>query len=160
MTLVRKCLVAAGLCAAAAGQTLKVPVSEAKVHGTGILVLNLESPQGKEPAALQWDLAVPPVVAIEPADIALGTAAEAAEKSVNCAVKSGKPSESGPVRYTCILAGGVHSISNGTIASVRYRVREATEGAPIRVGIENILAVFANLRPVALPDVDAVIRVQ
>ena len=138
---------------------MKVPLSEANVHSTGVLLLNLESPEGKAPTAMQWDLAVPSVLGIESADIKLGKAAETAGKSVNCGLKSGKSSGAGPVRYTCILAGGINPIGNGTVASVRYLVRMETNGAPIRVGIENILIVFSDLHHVTLPDIDAVIRV-
>jgi hypothetical protein len=148
------------LCAAALGQTLKAPVSEAKVQEPQVFAVQLESPQGKAPTALQWELAIPPVLEVAPADITAGKAAESAGKSVSCAAKPGKTSTAEPLRFACILAGGVKPIDNGVVASVRYRVRTATDGAPIRVGIENILAVFLDLREFKLPNIDAVIRVR
>lgn len=154
-----KLVVASWFCAAPlGGQTVSVPVSEAKVGHSSALVLNLE-PSGKGPTALQWEMLIPPVVRIDPAEVSIGKAAGAAGKSVRCEPKQPKASGEAPVRYTCILAGGINPIAAGAVASVRYRVLRATD-PPIRIAIENILAVFVDLHQVTLPNVDAVIRVR
>ena len=160
MTL-RNSVMAGFLCAVGGwGQSLHVPVSEPSAGGEGVLSIELDSPQPKGPTALQWEVAVPAVVAIEVGDLAVGKAAQSAGKSLNCGRKKREDSTPGPTRYVCILAGGTAPIPSGAVAEVHYRVREDPDRAPIRVGIENALAVFLDLTQVKMPDADAVIKVR
>ena len=90
--------------------------------GSGSLLLTIESPEGKAPLALQWEFTFPPNVAVDLADIAAGSAAESAQKTLTCrAVARTKDGAQGSV-YGCILAGGQKPLPSGPIAVVRYRV--------------------------------------
>lgn len=122
--------------------------------------INLDSPLGKEPVALQWEFSIPPAIAITMADITIGKAAESARKSLTCAIKVAKPARQRGMRYACILAGGQEPISNGPIAAVHYRPQWDPKGTPIRVGIENILGVSADLKRILIPNVDANVEIR
>jgi hypothetical protein len=119
----------------------------------------LDSPTGKAPVALQWEISVPPAIAIGMADITIGKAAESAGKSLTCAPRTAKPPLQRRTAYACILAGGQKPISNGPIAEVRYRAQWDVKGSPIRVVIEKILGVSADLKRIPIPNVDAIIKI-
>ena len=97
------------------------------------------------------------MIAVKAADIPIGKAAESARKSLTCAAKPGRERIS---RYACILAGGQDPIGNGQIAVVQYQAQWDPKGTPIRVGIENILGVSADLKRIPIANVDAVIEIR
>lgn len=101
-------------------KSLQVPPSKTDLKTPGTLSINIDSPEGKEPVALQWEISVPPAVAITTADIKVGKAAEAAGKSLTCAMKTKTQRAS---RYACILVGGQGPIKNGPIAEVHYHAQ-------------------------------------
>jgi len=150
---------AAGLLSAVvlAGQTLKVPPSETDRQKPGTFTVMLESPQSKAPAALQWEFTIPPAIAVDAKGITSGKAASSAGKSITCAKK---PGGEGAVRYACILAGGKGALGDGPIAVVQYHAAEDVGGAPIRVAIENVLGVSADLKRVTIPNTEAIIRIR
>lgn len=139
------------------GQSLSVPPTRTDLKTPGVFSLTIDSPQGKEPVALQWDFSVPPAIAIRTVDITIGKAAESARKSLTCAAQATKPTTRRRMRYTCVLAGGKDAISNGPIAVVQYRAQWDVKGAPIRVAIENILGASADLKRIPIPNADAII---
>jgi hypothetical protein len=142
------------------GQSLSAPPSHSDGKSPGIFSVILDSPPGKAPAALQWEFSVPAAIAIVPADITIGKAAQSAHKSLTCAARSSKPPVQRRLRYTCILAGGRDPIGNGSIAEVEYRPQWDVKGAPIRVTIENILGASADLKRIPMENVDARIEIQ
>lgn len=126
----------------------------------GSFSIALDSPAAKAPVALQWDVVVPPALAIRTSDILIGGIAEKVHKSLTCAERSGKDKAQRALRYSCILAGGQEPIGNGPIAIVRYRAQTDVHGAPIRVAIENVLGVSKDLKRLEIPNADAVIKIQ
>jgi len=142
------------------GQSLRVPPSSADSKMKGQFSILLDAPPGKAPVALQWELSVPPAMAIEKTDILIGKAAESPGKSLVCAVKPGKPLSPGGSRYACILAGGKDVLGPGPIAIIHYRGQADVGGAPIRVGIENIVGVSADLKRIDIPKVDAIVQLK
>lgn len=140
-----------------AGQSLHVAPSETNIKTPGSFSVIIDSPQGKAPVALQWEFSIPPAIEVKIADITIGKAAEAAKKSVTCAAKA--PGE-GVTRYACILAGGQDALGNGPIIVVRYRSKADVQGAPIRVAIENVLGVSADLKRIAIPSANAIIKIR
>ena len=140
------------------GQSLHVPPSTADRKSPGEFSMILESPAGKAPVAMQWELSVPPALAIEKDDISLGKAAETAKKSLTCAAT--KSQISGGTQYVCILAGGQEPIGSGPIAMVRYRAQADVQGAPIRVAIQKVLGVSADLKKIEIPNAVAIIKIQ
>ena len=140
------------------GQSLQVPTSTTDGKTPGSFSMFMDSPEGKAPVALQWEMSVPPVVAIAASDVKTSQAAESVGKAVTCA--AGANTTAGGARYTCILAGGKGPITNGPIVLVSYRVQGDVHGAPIRVAIENIMGVYADLKSVKIDDTAAIIKVQ
>jgi hypothetical protein len=120
----------------------------------------LESQPGKAPVALQWEIAVPQAIAVQKTDIALGKAAESAQKTLTCAASSKKPIVPGTARYKCILAGGQSPLANGSLVEVHYRAQADVAGAPIRVAVENIMGVSADLKRITIPDVAGIIQIR
>lgn len=141
------------------GQSLFVSPSRPDPKTPGVFSLTIDSPLSKAPVALQWELSVPPAIAITTADITIGKAAESARKSLTCA-KRAAPAKQREMRYACILAGGQDPISNGPIAVVQYRAQWDVKGVPIRVAIENVLGASADLKRIPIPNVDAMIDIK
>jgi len=151
--LIAGCIYAAVL----SGQTLRVPPSHAARETPGAFTIQIDSPPGRTPATIQFELSFPPALAVSVEDIAAGAAAEAAGKRLTCARSAVKTEVPNGVRFACIVAGGQKPIGNGNLAVVRYHLLEDVGGAPIRVPIEHILAVSSDLKAVHVPDVDAII---
>jgi hypothetical protein len=139
------------------GQSLHVPASETRRKTPGSFTLMLESPAGKSPTAVQWEFSIPPAIEVRTTDITAGSAAESAKKSLTCAAKvvSG-----GGTRFMCILAGEKASIGNGPVAVVLYRPKGDVHGAPVRVGIEHVVGVSADLKEISLPDTSAILTIR
>src|SRR5579864_5086700 len=96
-----------------AGQTLQVRSSPVAAGQKGTATIQLQSPAGKEPQALQWDLVFAAgTIHMEAEDVVAGDDAKTAGKSVTCAKI---PPRSNP-NYRCILAGGQGAVANGAIA--------------------------------------------
>ena len=142
------------------GQSLRVPPSRTDAKTPGVFSINLDSPQGKAPVALQWEFSVPPAIVVSTGDITIGKGGESARKSLTCATKATTAAKQRATRYACILAGGQDPISNGPIAVVQYRPQWDPQGTPIRVAIENILGVSADLKRIPMPNTDAILDIR
>src|SRR5262249_13534590 len=112
-------------------------------------LLGLNSPQGKEPLALQWDLTIPAGITVNREDILAGSAAESAQKTLACAAL---PQQHAVFR--CLVAGGQKPLPNGTIAVVKFQ-RQSTHEAPAPVRISNAKGVGADLKEIKIPDAEA-----
>ncbi|HTR37141.1 MAG TPA: hypothetical protein VMH80_14645 [Bryobacteraceae bacterium] len=108
---------------------------------------------------MQWDLSIPPVIAVRTGDITIGTAAQAAGKSLTCALRETKRA-SRRIRYTCILAGGQRPLVNGPIAQVQYRAKWDLKGAPAEVEMEKVIGVSRDLQRIPMANVDINIRIR
>jgi hypothetical protein len=139
------------------GQSLRVPSSSTDRTTPGVFSVILESPLGKAPLSLQWEISASPAIAIGAADIGIGQAAESSVKFLTCAARA---KELLRMRYACILAGGQEPIKPGQIAIVHYRAQIDVRGAPIRVGIEKVLGASANSKKIEIQSVDAIIRIR
>jgi hypothetical protein len=158
MGFLSRCVISAWISAVILyGQSLRVPPSQTDLKTPGVFSVTIDSPPGKAPVALQWELSVPPVIAISAADITIGKAAESARKSLSCATK---PAIQRRTRYACILAGGQDPIRNGPIAVIQYRVQWDARGAPIRVAIENVLGISSDLKRIPIPNADGIIDIR
>jgi hypothetical protein len=139
------------------GQSLQVSPSAAAPGEAGSFLIKLTTPKGKEVVALQWQVALPLEIAIDPGSIVSGSAAEAAQKSITCASVE-KQNRSGP-RYACILAGGKKAIGDGPVATVRYRIRNGASAGTVAVRIEKAIGVAGDLRKIDLGSVDGTITI-
>jgi hypothetical protein len=124
------------------------------------LLLTLESPPGKAPAALQWEFTFPPNVVVDLADIAAGSSAESAQKALTCrSIEKTKDAGQGSV-YGCILAGGQKPIPNGPVAAVRYRVPLEIRQIAEKVRVGKAIGATADLKRVEFEGAQAVITVK
>ncbi len=118
------------------GQTDSLSLSSgiAAANGTVSLNLNLTSPTGSEPTALQWTFTYPAatVVAIS---ASAGPAATGAGKTLSCTPKSGA--------YTCVLYGmNANPISNGILAALNLTIASGVTTSS--VGVVNTVAVSGS----------------
>ncbi len=93
--------------------------------GQASMNVDLTSPAGNEPAAIQWTVTYPlsNVVSIS---VAAGPAATAAGKALSCVA--------GPESYTCLLSGpNTTIISNGPVAVVNMTMATGVSATPIGV---------------------------
>jgi hypothetical protein len=104
----------------------------------------LKSPPGKEIRALQWEAEIPArQLDLEPERMMRAVlAVRDAGKSVTCAVI-----EKGPDAriLRCILAGGQRPIRDGTITLFPLKILENTQLEPVRVRLQNAVAVSSDL---------------
>lgn len=159
ISLLRSLVCPAFLTGILCGQSLHISPSTAAANTTGSFSIALDSPVGKAPVALQWDIAIPPALAVGTSDILIGRSGEMLHKSLTCAPRKKDGPQQG-VSYSCILAGGKEPIGNGPIATVHYRAQADVHGAPIRVSIESVLGVSKDLKRIDMPHVDAILKIQ
>lgn len=151
-------LVLPGLIVAAimSGQSLSVAESQTDGTTPGVLSIEIASPKGSEPVALQLEISIPPAVVVALSDIKAAPSAALAGKSVACAKKT----DAEPmIRYACILMGGKAPIPNGAIVLLRYRIAGDVHSASIRVPIENVVAVSADLKRIEIPNTEGIINI-
>jgi hypothetical protein len=139
-------------------QTLQLSSTEAS-QGTRLVVeISLKSPQGKEPAALQWEATIPTAeLSLIDREIAIGPAAKEAGKSVTCAVK-GKTGTT--LTSVCILAGGRQQIQNGVIALLMLKVPQEAPIGPARIQVERAIAVSKDVTEVAMKPIETVVSIR
>jgi hypothetical protein len=138
-------------------QTLQLS-SAAASRGTRVVIeISLKSPQGKEPAALQWEATIPtPELSLIDKEIAIGPAAKEAGKLVTCAVKR-KTDKA--LTSICILAGGRQQIRNGVIARLMLTVSKEAPIGPARIRVERAVAVSKDVAEVPIMPIDTVVSV-
>jgi energy-converting hydrogenase Eha subunit A len=138
-------------------QTLQLS-SAAASRGTSLVIeISLKSPQGKEPAALQWEATIPTAeLNLIDKEIAIGPAAKDAGKSVVCAVK-GKTDKA--LTSVCILAGGQRQIQNGVIAVLMLKVPLNAPIGPARIRVERAIAVSKDVIELPIKPIDTVVSV-
>ena len=119
----------------------------------------LKSPPGKEILALQWELEIPARqldLANERAMRAV-IAVQDAGKSVTCAV----PKETRDARtLRCVLAGGQKQIPDGKVTSLSLKILENAQPGPIRVRLQNAVAVSSDLERVPFDPAETTVTVR
>ena len=139
-------------------QTLELS-SAAASRGTRVVIeISLKSPQGKEPAALQWESTIPTAeLSLIDNEIAVGPAAKEAGKSVTCAVK-GKTDKT--LTSVCILAGGGRQIQNGVIALLMLKVPQEAPIGPARIQVARAIAVSRDVTEVPIRPIETVVSIR
>jgi len=137
----------------AGAQALRASQANADSPGTVRIEIALRSPRGKEPAALQWNLAIPTQRLTFPDAIAAaGPAARSAGKLVNCAARAADLA-------ICVVSGGQERIPNGVVAVLRLAVAPHTPRGTAQIRIDGGIAVFPDLSHIALGAVTKTIRI-
>jgi hypothetical protein len=152
-----KCLVAGMFPAIFSAQVLRIGPTQTDRTATGSFSVILESLQSKPPVGLQWELSVPPALEIAERDIGIGSSSEKAKKALTCRINTVAEKSK---RYACILAGGQDPIPDGPVLVVHYRPQADVQGAPIRVSMEKIVGVTADLKRISIPNAEAIIRIR
>jgi hypothetical protein len=140
------------------GQSLSIPASTVTHGASAVLRLTLNSPPGKAPVALQWELTIPPNVAVDVADITVGSAMESAQKALSCRLVE-RARDPGTV-YACVLAGGQKPIPNGPVAAVRYRVPVEIRHIAEKVRVGKVVGSTLDLKKLDLEGAEATITVK
>jgi hypothetical protein len=128
-------------------QTLEITPTTVDRGSANILRVVLKPSAEKPIVAVQWDLVYPESLRIEPSGVVSGAAAEAFGKSVTCA---NKLPDGANRRLTCILAGGVHALSAGVIAIIRFEAGVSTPAATLDVDLEKVTGVSPSAQSVPM----------
>ena len=133
------------------GQTLQVQSEPGADGHSGRVVIRLDSPPGKEPVALQWDLEfAATALHVDLTNPAAGDAAKTAGKSVACSLIAREKIDR--FRYRCILAGGVSVIASGPIVTLPYSAEQNAKPGRYPLRLKNGLSVSKNLKKDKLKD--------
>jgi len=135
-------------------QSVAISTLSAPNGSAGTILLKLESPAGKVPAAIQWTFVFPASITVTGADLFAGSAAESAEKTLACAPGSERQ-PGGETVYRCILYGGRRVILNGVLATVPYRANRDTSKASRLVKVQDVLAADAEAKPLPIANAQA-----
>ncbi len=155
--MVRGLIALLGFSSLVLGQSLRVDPSHAAIGAVSSVAIFLNAPASKAPATIQWEITFPPAISVSVKDISAGEAAEASGKAITCAKSSAKTEVKNGVKFACLLTGGRKAIGNGAIAVVLFRLQTDVGGAPLRIPIENIVGVSADLARIPMPNVDAIV---
>jgi hypothetical protein len=139
------------------GQTLEVTPSSVDRGSANIFRILLKTSPGKEPAALQWEIAAPAEIAIELAGIVASGEVEGVGKALTCAAKKG--AEAGRA-YACVLVGGVKPIPGGAIAIVRYTADTRARAGEVKVRVEKAAGASVDLRKLPIIDASGIITIR
>ncbi len=133
------------------GQSLQVQPEPAADGHSGTVVLRLDSPSGKEPVALQWDLEfAATAVHLDFANLTAGEAAKTAGKSTACSLISREKRDR--FRYRCILAGGVSVLASGPVVRIPYSAEQNGKPGHYPLKLKNGLSVSKSLKKDQMKD--------
>jgi hypothetical protein len=128
-------------------------------RGSANIFRLLLKPQRENPVvALQWELAAPRGIQIDPAGAVPGTVSESAGKSISCSNRTDP--KDGTRICVCILVGGIQPIQEGVIAIVKFNAASDIPAGQAVVQLQKIEGVTADLKRVQIPGVPVVIKVQ
>jgi hypothetical protein len=140
-------------------QSLQLSAPSAAPGEWVAIEIALKSPPGKDILALQWEVEIPTRqldLANERAMRAV-IAVQDAGKSVTCAV----PKENPDARtLRCVLAGGQKPIPDGKVTSLSLKLLENAQPGPIKVRLQNAMAVGRDMERVPLEPVETTVTVQ
>jgi hypothetical protein len=139
------------------GQNVRVSSGTASPGRKITIEIVLDSPAGKEPLAMQWEVAFPDrALMLEANGPTAGAAAQAAGKNLTCIARKKPP---GVSTWACVLAGGQKGIGNGPLAMLRFEVRpNAATGSELIV-VDKILGVSAAVKKVPLARAEGAVKV-
>jgi len=138
------------------GQILKVASKSAPAGKKSVVEISLESPAGKEPLSIKWEMTFPgDALKLDRTGAHPGPAAQGAGKNLTCAARkqSGQPS-----RWVCLLAGGRKEIPNGVIARFQFDVGPGAAGS-LAVVVENADAASAALKKIPITRAEGTVTV-
>ena len=140
------------------GQELRLSSVAARQGDDVAIEISLISPNADAPQVLQWDTTIPAArLSFLEDQMRLGASSEAAHKSIACVLKINSPDTR---TMTCIVAGGLDTISNGLVALLRLKIRPDAAPGRAQIRADAGVAVLKGLKRVSLPPVETVVVVQ
>jgi hypothetical protein len=139
-------------------QALRVYAVPAASGRDGAVTLEIASPPGKEPAALQWDFSLPDALLIDADGATPGKAGQSARKAIQCRMQVNPQGEKNRL-FRCILIGGVDRIRNGPVAILKYSARPETKAGKYGIDVVRAFAVSVDAKKAPIPDVSAGIEI-
>ncbi len=116
--------------------------------------ISIESPAGKAPVILKWETVFPSQLLDVLGDgLDLGTAAKDSGKSITCAMQK-------PYSYTCILFGGLKSLNNGVIATLRVKLHTDARPGVTGVRVQNTEAAGEDLKRFILKNAEGPVDIR
>jgi Cohesin domain len=141
------------------GQKLQLSSVAASPGERASIEISFNSAPGEEVSALQWETTIPSAqLNFLDETAAPGPAAQAANKSVNCALKNTK--SGGTLTSVCILSGGQEPIHNGVIATLLLKVLPETAAGSVRIHVDQALAVSKDLKRFPVDPVETTITIR
>ena len=138
-----------------AGQELRLSSAIAGLGDRVAIEVALESPEGREPLALQWTASIP-LANLIPEQILLGTAAQQANKTIHCI----RADQSGSAVYHCVVAGGQAALGNGAMALIILRILAKARPGREQLRTEKGIAVSKETKKVSIPDASASVTIR
>jgi hypothetical protein len=145
--------------ARAFAQSLQLSAPSAATGEWVAIEIVMRPPPGKDILALQWEMEIPAKQLDLETERAVRAviAVQDAGKSVTCAI----PKESAQARILrCILAGGQKPIPDGKVSVISLKILENPQPGPIRVRLQNALAVSRDLERVPLEPAETTVTAQ
>jgi hypothetical protein len=139
-------------------QALQVSALPGVSGRDGAVTLEIASPKGKEPAALQWDFSVPDALLIDADSATAGKAAQNARKAIQCRMQFDLQGEKKSF-FRCILIGGVDRIPNGPVAILKYSARPETKAGKYGIDVVRAFAVSVDAKKAPLQDASVDIEI-
>jgi hypothetical protein len=138
-------------------QSLQIQADSVSRGQEGTAVIRLDSPAGKEPVSLQWEVHLPVSIQLDPRRVVVAEAAAAAAKSVTCAMLVNRTGDI--ARCRCILAGGVKPIGNGPIAVLKYTPTGSVRPGRYQLNLRSGLSVSETVKKTPIKDAGVAIVV-
>jgi hypothetical protein len=131
-------------------QSLQIQADSVARGQEGAAVIRLDSPAGKEPVALQWEIHLPVSIQLDLRKVVAADAASAAAKSVTCAIQVNRTGDT--TRCRCILAGGAKPIGNGPIATLKYTPARSVRPGRYQINLRSGFAVSEGTKKLPIKD--------
>jgi hypothetical protein len=139
------------------GQSVRVSSGSGAPGAKLAIEMALDSPSGKEPLALQWEVVFPgEALKLDGTGPVAGPAAQAVGKSLTCAPKKATP---GLSKWACILAGGQKPIGNGVVAVLRFEIPAHAHAGSQPIVVDNVLGVSAALKKAPMSRAEGAVTV-
>ena len=140
------------------GQTLRLSSASASPGARISIDISLHSLPGKQPSTLQWEITIPSDrLSFAEDSVSVGPMAQKSGKTVNCAAKGAKTATERTL--VCILYGGVDPIPDGVVAQIHFQVPANGTPGSVTVRLDEGLAVFVDLKKIALGPAKTSIRI-
>jgi hypothetical protein len=143
------------------GQELRLRANPQVVSpgGTGSVSIELKSPAGRAPVALQWELQFPArQVQIEDTGWSAGPDAQTAGKQLVCIRQLRREPES--YSYRCVLAGGQNALKDGVMAVVKFRIAQSASPGNAVLSLADVLGTSAKPEKIPVKSSDTVLTIR